>query len=61
MGHGGDPKLHSLDEPTYLDFAERWAACQWRAPGLGWGLQPGGVNPAQVASMVSMVSTSTDA
>lgn len=29
--HGGGPKIHSLDEPTYLDFAhfaQRWAACQ---------------------------------
>lgn len=29
--HGGGPKIHSLDDATYLDFlyfAERWAACQ---------------------------------
>jgi hypothetical protein len=29
--HGGGPKLHALDEPTYLDFAhfvQRWADCQ---------------------------------
>ncbi len=29
--HGGGPKLHSTDEPTYLDFAyfaQRWADCQ---------------------------------
>lgn len=29
--HGGGPKLHALDDPTYLDlayFAQRWAECQ---------------------------------
>lgn len=29
--HGGGPKLHALDEPTYVDFAyfaQRWADCQ---------------------------------
>ncbi|MEM9459783.1 MAG: hypothetical protein AAGF11_36740 [Myxococcota bacterium] len=29
--HGGGPKMHTLDEPTYRDFAyfvQRWADCQ---------------------------------
>lgn len=29
--HGGGPKMHSLEEPTYLDYAyfvQRWADCQ---------------------------------